>query len=297
MKRVLVTAALGKVGREVVAQCSSRGIPVRAADLDDQAVATRFPSQDAARLDFLDKSTWGPALSGCDGLFLLRPPPLGDMSATLCPFVDAAYRAGVQHIVFLSVMGADRKEWVPHRKVERHLMASGDAWTILRPGFFAQNLQDAYRRDLIEDDRIYVPAGEERVAFVDVRDVAEVAARVFDDPTPHRAGVLTLTGGEAITFEEVARLLTGALLRPIRYQPATVLGYAHHLRRDRQLPWMQVVVQSILHLGLRRGDARHVDPTLERILARPPRTVAEYVRDAAVTWTSHWTVEADVPLA
>jgi uncharacterized protein YbjT (DUF2867 family) len=286
MSRVLVTAALGNVGREVARACALRGAVVRVADLDEAALAERFPGMEAARLDFLDRRTWGPALAGCEHLFLLRPPPIGDMQATLCPFVDAAYAAGVQHIVFLSVAGADRMKWVPHRKVELHLMATGTAWTVLRPGFFAQNLQDAYRRDIDEDGRIYVPAARGRVAFIDVRDVAAVAARVLDSPARFRGQALTLTGPEAITFDDAAAVLTKTLGRPIRYEAASILGYALHLRARRRMSWMQIAVQTILHAGLRRGDAEEVEPTVEQLLGRRPRSMTEYVQDAASVWRS-----------
>jgi hypothetical protein len=50
------------------------------------------------------------------------------------------------------------------------------------------------------------------------------------------------------------------------------------------MPWMQILIQTILHVGLRRGDAEAVDPTTARVLGRPPRTMAEYVRDNVGLW-------------
>lgn len=277
MPRVLVTGALGNVGREVARACASAGLTVRVANRQVESLRARFPDAEAVRFDFLDPATWDGALAGCDFVFLLRPPPLGDMSTTLNPFVDAAYRAGAGHIVFLSVAGADRMRWVPHRAVELHLAASGDAWTCLRPGFFAQNLEDAYRRDIVEDGRLYVPAGRGRVAFFDVADAGEVTARVLAEPEAFRGRSLTLTGPAALTFDEVAGLLTRALGRTIRYVPASVLGYAWHLWRRRGLPWMQILVQIVLHVGLRRGDAEAVDPTVRAVLGRDPTPMEGYL--------------------
>ncbi len=284
MDRVLVTAALGNVGREVVHACAQRGFTVRASGLNEAALKARFPAMEVARLDFLDRTTWSAALDGCASVFLLRPPPLGDMDTTLCPFVDASYAAGVKHIVFLSVAGADRMKWVPHRKVELHLEGHGDGWTVLRPGFFAQNLQDAYRRDIVEDGRIYVPAANGRVAFLDVRDAAEIAAHIFEDPGAFQRKMLTLTGPEAITFHEAAALLSTTLKRSIVYTPASIPSYAWHLRTRRNMTWMQTFIQTILHVGLRRGDADHVEPTVEQVLGKRPRTMAEYIRDAESIW-------------
>lgn len=270
-----MTGASGNVGREVAAACRERGLAVREAR--HQAVG------DAVRFDLRDRATWPAALEGCDRVFLLRPPAIADVEQTLVPFVDAAYARGVRHVIFLSVAGAERRSWVPHRKVELHLETIGADWTILRPGFFAQNLADAYRADILDDRRLYVPAGDARVAFIDVCDIGAVAAEVFASPDRFRRTALTLTGPEAITFAEVARILTAVLGTTIRYEPASVVGYVRHLRR-RGLPWMQAAVQTILHTGLRRGDAEVVDPTVERILGRPGTTMREYVQRAAGTW-------------
>jgi uncharacterized protein YbjT (DUF2867 family) len=206
------------------------------------------------------------------------------MAATLQPFIDVAYAAGVRHIVFLSVAGADRMKWVPHRKVELHLVACGQGYTLLRPGFFAQNLKDAYQRDIVEDSRLFVPAANGRVAFLDVRDVGAVAARVFTAPERFLGEAFTLTGPEALSFDDVAAILSNALNRTIRYVPASISGYAWHLGSKRQMQWAQIVVQTVLHVGLRRSDAQEIDPTVERLLGRPPRALKDYVAHALDAW-------------
>ncbi|HSM83845.1 MAG TPA: hypothetical protein VLS96_19300 [Nodosilinea sp.] len=156
-------------------------------------------------------------------------------------------------------------------------------WTILRPGFFAQNLGDAYRDDIRRCDRIYVPAGEGRVAFIDARDIAAVAVAALLHPADHSGQSYTLTGPAAITFEQVAALLTAELGRPIGYKAASLLGYARHLRRQ-GLPWMQILVQTILHRGLRGGEAEAVTDTVPELLGRPALTMAEYVHDHRDLW-------------
>lgn len=284
MPRVLVTAALGNVGREVVRECRDRGLSVRVADRHTPILNEHFSGVEQARFDYGEPSTWASALTGCNQVFLLRPPAVGNMASTLCPFIDAAYSLGVEHVVFLSVAGAERMRWVPHHKVEAHLLRSGKRWTILRPGFFAQNMESAYRQDIVEDDRIFLPAGEGRVAFVDVRDIGAVAASVFQNPSAFAGQALALTGPEAITFTQVAELLTRAVSRPIRYEPATIQGYVWHLRTKRKLTWMQTIIQTILHVGLRHGDAEEVVSTVAQVLGRPPGTMAAYVERSAATW-------------
>jgi len=283
--RVLVTGALGNVGREVVLACGAApGLIVRAAERRYEDLRERYPQHETTSFDFTRRETWAPALKDCDCVFLLRPPPLGDMSATLNPFVDVAYQSGIKHIVFLSVMRANEMTWVPHRKVELHLERHGAGWTVLRPGFFAQNLQDAYRRDIVEDGRLYVPAAQGRVAFLDVRDLGEVVSQIFHDPCSFLGKAITLTGPEALSFDEVASVLSGELARPIRYEAASIAGYAWHLRRRRGLNWTQIAVQTFLHVGLRNGDAERVEPALPQVLGKPARRLSEYISRERSSW-------------
>lgn len=282
---MLVTGPTGNVGRPLVRVLLERGATVRAGHHRPQQCRAQLgEAVQVVHLDFHEPETFEAAARGCDAVFLLRPPAISDTRTTLERFIDVAVAAGVGQVVFLSVAGAERNRWVPHHSVEEHLRARGGGHTLLRPGFFAQNFQDAYVRDIVEDDRIYVPAGRGRVAFVDLADVAEVAALALLQPAEHRGRAYTLTGPEAITFEHAALLVSAAVGRTVAYQPASVLGYVRHLR-GRSLGWGQALVQTMLHVGLRFGQAAAVDPTLEALLGRPGRTFAEYVRDHAATWS------------
>ena len=281
--RVLVTGASGNVGREVVRALRARGVPVRAAASSLSSGAEPGSDIETVKLDLRDPATFAGAVQGCSALFLLRPPAIADTKSTLNPFIDAARAGGIGPVVFLSVAGAEKNKIVPHHAVEAHLISRGGDFTLLRPGFFAQNFGDAYRRDLVEDNRIYVPAGSGLVTFVDARDLGEVAALALVEPERHRGAAYTLTGPEAVSFVEAARIFTDALSRSIRYQPASVVGYALHLHR-RGLPWGQIAVQTILHVGLRFGQASVVDPTLATILGRKGRTLSDYARDHVALW-------------
>ena len=279
--QVLVTGATGNVGYAVVRALQQRGAQLRAAGSDCERLRARLGAAvETAHLDFFAPATFTAALAGCESLFLMRPPAIAQVRRTLLPFIDAARALGVRQVVFLSVQGAERNRFIPHHAVEQHLQAGPPGWTLLRPGFFAQNLGDAYRRDITRDGRIYVPAGRGRVAFIDARDIAEVAALALLDPAAHAGQAYPLTGPAAIRFDEAARLLSQRLGRPIRYQPASVLGYVRHLLRH-GAPLGQAAVLTLLHLGLRLGQAAGSDPTLARLLGRPGRTLAEYIEDHA----------------
>lgn len=277
---ILVTGASGNAGTEVVSalRASYPSVAVR--------TTTRHPERAAlpasVHLDFQDPSTFRDAVSGCTSVFLLRPPSISNTRDTLNRFITVARNEGVARIVFLSVAGADDLPFIPHHAVEQHLRSGPPDWTILRPGFFAQNLASAYHEDIMQDDRLYLPAGRGRVAFVDLRDVGAVAAQALVHRSAHAACAYTLTGPEAYTFYDVARILSAHVGRPVDYVPASIPGYLYHATTQRG--FMQAVVQTVLHVGLRFGQAEAVDPTLERLLDRRPHTVADYIRDHAHTW-------------
>lgn len=281
MKPVLVTGATGNVGRRVVAALVARGISVRAAM--KQPAAGRATGAVPVAFDFGDPQTFAPAVRDARAVFLLRPPAISHVESTLNRFADVARDEGVEHIVFLSVTGADRTRYIPHYKVERHLEQLGIAYTFLRAGFFAQNLGDAYRDDIRDADRLYVPAGSGKAAFVDVRDVAELAAIAFAAPEQHARKAYALTGPEALSFDVVAELLTATLGRSIRYDRASSVGYFAHVRRKSGSS-MQALVQTMLHVGLRFGQAERVDPTLAVLLGRAPSPLAAYIADHASVW-------------
>lgn len=276
--RVLVTGATGNVGRPTLEALRARGLAAVAAVRPGSAM---LDTPDTVALDFADPDTWPGALDGIDALFLLRPPAISDVESTLHAFVDRGADR-LQQVVFLSVAGAEKNRFIPHAKVEAHLRAGPVPWTFLRAGFFAQNLCGPYRADIRDHDRLYVPAGLASVSWVDTRDLGEAAAIAFERPEARGAAWL-LTGGEACAFHDVADRLTAELGRPIRYVPASILGYLAHLR-DQGLAWAPALVYTVLHTAVRMGAEARVDPTLGALLGRPPRTITDTIRDHRALW-------------
>jgi len=110
-----------------------------------------------------------------------------------------AGHAGLKHVTFLSVQGAERNVLVPHYRIERHLERSGLHHTLLRPAFFMQNLSTTHAADIRERDEIFLPAGRGKTAFIDARDVGAIAARTLTE-SGHDRMAYELTGREALDY-------------------------------------------------------------------------------------------------
>jgi uncharacterized protein YbjT (DUF2867 family) len=277
---ILVTGATGNVGREVARELAARGAAVRAAVYDDATPRRVLDGPaETARFDFTDPRTFPAAFDGVDKLFLVRPPAISNVGRDIRPVVDFAAAAGVGQVAFLSLAGAGRNRLVPHARIERLLTRSGMAWTMLRCGFFMQNLDTTHRADIVEHDDIFIPAGGGRTAFIDARDIGAAAARVLTE-AGHANAAYALTGSEALTYGEVAAIMTEELGRPITYGNPSPWAFARRMRR-RGYPRGHVNVMLGIYLTTRLGLARGISPDLERLLGRPPITMRQYVRDYA----------------
>ena len=279
MDTLMVTGATGNVGREVVRALLARGARVRVG-VTDEADARRAwaGGVEVAPFDFTAPETYT-ALDGVTRLFLMRPPALSNIKRDMKPAIDHAVAAGVGHIVFLSLVGAERNRIVPHAKVERLLQQSGVAWTMLRCGFFMQNLDTTHRADIIEYDDIFIPAGNGRTAFIDVRDIGDVAARTLTE-AGHENVAYPLTGSEALTYGQVASMMTEELGRPISYSDPSPLAFARRMR-ERGYASGYINVMNGIYLTTRLGRAAAIHPAAGQLLGRPPITMRQYVRDYA----------------
>lgn len=276
---VLVTGASGNVGAPLVEHLVAGGARVRVASRE----GARAPEgTSAVRFDFEDPSTHVPALRGVDKVFLLRPPAISDVKRHLLPVVRAAKEAGVRHVVFLSLLGVEKNPVVPHAQVERFILEAGLPHTFLRPSFFMQNLSTTHRDDIREHGELFVPAGQGRTGFIDARDIAAVAARTLLEDG-HEGKAYDLTGSEALTYAEVAALLTEVLRRPIRYPAPGALRFAARWYRRKQ-PVAFIAVMTGIYTVCRLGLAGTVTPETQTLLGRAPISMRQFIQDHKACW-------------
>jgi uncharacterized protein YbjT (DUF2867 family) len=279
---ILVTGASGNVGRAVVRSLVEAGADVRR--------ATRSGALDpgerggAVAFDFTDPSSWPGAFDEVKALFLVRPPAIGNVRRDLLPAVAAARDAGVRHVTFLSLQGAEKNRVVPHATVESWLRTCGMSWTFVRASFFHQNLSTTHAADIRERDEILVPAGDGATAFVDAEDVGAVAAAALLEPAAHQNRAWTITGPRALTYQQVAGILTDELGRPIRYPRPGVLRYAGHARHRLAMPWGMVAVTSAIYTAARLGFAAGLTDDVNTVLGREPIDFTTFAHRERAAW-------------
>jgi uncharacterized protein YbjT (DUF2867 family) len=294
---LLITGPTGNVGDELTTLLAEHAgeQPWRVASRHPDKLRERLAATTAevARLDFFDPATWPAVLKGVKTLFLLFPLP-GNKAAkrAIIPFLETAEAAGCEHVVYVSVFGADRAKFIPHHKTEQALFNSGMSHTVLRCSFFDQNLHrniSTHGTDIAEHHELFVPAGKGLTTFVDARDCAAVAMDAVLNPDRHRNVVHHLTGPERLSMEQVAEQLSEALGEKIRYTNPSLPRFAARLRR-RGVGWDTVGFMSAVYTLTKLNQNQPITDEIEQLLGRPPRTLREYLEQNAWRWPEHaWT--------
>ncbi|MFB6086153.1 MAG: NmrA family NAD(P)-binding protein [Halodesulfurarchaeum sp.] len=274
--RILVTGATGTVGSALVSSLpDERDRPRVASRNPDQAAASFECPVEAVEFSLERPETWGATLEGVDSLFLLWPP--GTRVGSVTEFIAAAGRTGVDHVVFLSVLGAEKLPVLPHHRIERSLGSADLTDTVLRAAYFAQNLTGVHRPEIVDRDEIFIPAGSGRLGIVDARDVGEVAARILKEGS-NRNRAHTLTGPVAIDFSRVARIASDVLDREIRYPDPSIPRFAARMVKRDVAPGL-IAFMIGEYTVARLGFASRTTDDVEEILGRKPRSVRTFFAD------------------
>ncbi|MGJ4964329.1 SDR family oxidoreductase [Bradyrhizobium sp. HKCCYLRH3061] len=284
---ILVTGATGNVGRRVVEQLVKRGADVRAL-VRDPAKANFPAGVQIAQGDLLDIDSLRGALSGVSTLFLLNAVTSDEFTQALVA-LNIAREAGIERIVYLSVIHSDVYVNVPHFAgkfaVERMIEQMGLNATILRPAYFMNN--DLTIRDVVRGYGVYpMPIGSKGLAMIDARDIGEIAAieliRREQSSTPLPLTRINLVGPDTLTGADAAAVWSEVLGRPIGYGGDNTAGFETNLRQ--LMPsWMafdmRLMSERFQTDGMVPDDGDVA--RLTALLGRPLRSYRDFVAESA----------------
>ena len=273
---ILLIGSTGTVGSALLPRLAAAGAQVRAmAHSPSSRSVIEQSGAEPVDGDLDRPETLEAAMEGCDRLFLLSPThpdqPTREKAA-----IDAAKRAGVGHVVKLSVMGSSRSSpsafgrW--HAEIEDHLVPSGLDHTLLRAAAFMQ-VHLLPVETVRHEGRWYGMTGDGPAAYVDVGDVASAAAHVLTADTPP-AGTYELTGPEAITMPQAAATLSGVIGRDVVYVDVPADQFGANLAQAGLPDWLGEAVVG-LYQTIREGHAATVTNSVEELTARAPRAYRE----------------------
>lgn len=277
---IFITGATGTTASQLLKHLATLGVKVKAGVRDIKKAETLASEYVVpVHIDYTLPSSIENALRGVKQLFMLTP--FTDESVTMGKrIVDAAKKAGVQYIVKLSAAGADAEPGITlvrwHREVEKYIEASGIPYTHLRPNSFMQNFINFFPP---QNNVIYLPLGEGKVSWVDVRDIAAVAAHVLTH-SGHAGKAYTITGPEALSVNEVSKILSKATGKSISYTDVPEEA-ARKAMVEMQMPNWAIDGLLELHAINKAGYAAEISNVTRDITGKDSIGFEQFAKDNA----------------
>lgn len=278
---ITVFGATGKVGREMLSFFSQSGIYCRAVTRDLKKVkAHSFVTWIEGNL--ADRNSLYNTIAGSTRIFLATSfsEKMAELQGNA---IDIAKEAGVEHIVKLSTKGVSEKSdfLIPklHYQIEQKLKGSGINYTILQPSAFMQNWLGDFSDTVKKEKKIYEAVGETKMPFVDARDIAEVAVKILTHPSQHVNKTYLLTGGEAVSYHEVAEAISQAIHEPVTYVAQSPEQTRARLEAKGLPEWAVKLFLVMAKLQLEEDST--ASKSVEEILSKPARNVYYFAKDYA----------------
>lgn len=276
---ILVVGAAGHFAGLVVPALASRGVHVRGLVRRPEEAGTvlRNGAAEIAIADLSEPNDVQKALQGIGGVFYIGPQFRRDEAELGVNFVKACQDAGVRRFVFSSILHPTITSVQVHAAkvpVEAAVVESGLKFTILQLAMFYQNMTTAWP-SIAKNDVFTEPfSTTARLARVDYRDVAEVAAIALTEDHLTN-GVFELCADGYFNREDVVKVMSDVLGRPVKAATVSFDEWAEQTK----MPPSDRQPESEMYAYY--GD--HGSPgnplALRNILGREPRTLHQFFGD------------------
>lgn len=221
-RKILVTGATGTIGQALIKQLQTKNADFVAGVRNVEEAKKKLPSvSNFVEFDFSNSATYEGAVENIDSVFVLGPPIVLNLEELVAPFLDFLKGKGINRVVYLSALGSENMKLLTfHTTLTQKIKDDGFDYTILKPSFFAQNFKNYEWENITERGVVYVPAGTGKAGFVDVNDIAAVAAAALTEDG-HSGKTYEITGPEILGYQDAANLLSEVMGKQIVYPNPT----------------------------------------------------------------------------
>jgi uncharacterized protein YbjT (DUF2867 family) len=190
-------------------------------------------------------------------------------------------------MVKLSVMAADVEPGTIigrlHRQEEKIIEESGITYAFLRSGAFMQNFINFFGQTIKNQNAFYLPAGDGKVSFVDVRDIAAVVAKLLTKNNgnrgqQHENKAYDITGPEALSYSQAAEIISKEIGKKISYVDIPEEDARKAMKGIGMEDWLIDAIMELYNI-IKAGYASQTTNTVEQIIGRKPTSFAQFVRD------------------
>ena len=276
---ILVTGASGSVGKTVLQEVAKSGAKHRAMYRSAAEAAKAPAGTETVIADFATQETLRAALKGVESVYLVCS-PIPELVELESNMIDACVAAGVKHVVQNSALGAgDYDQSFPswHRKVEAKLKGTRLTWTILRPNSFHQNVVAFFAPTVRTQGVFYSSMRDAKNSFLDVRDIAVVAARSLAGGE-HAGKTYELNGPEAMDYTELARKISKVAGREVKYVDIPMDAQKKAMLDQGMPEWLVTALLNLQQYYL-SGKGGQTDGLLQKLLQRAPITMDEFLKE------------------
>jgi uncharacterized protein YbjT (DUF2867 family) len=272
MSMLLITGASGRIARRAAVLLAQRGHVLRLMTRTPQ----RAPDLEGAEIvpgDFAEPATLKAAFAGVSAALVIsgsgKP---GERAQLHRNAFEAAARAGVEHVVYLSLQGSSPTSKYPysrdHALSEQYLAATGVPYTVLRNAFYLDMFLERFEADGL----MRGPGSETQGAFISREDAAGTASAALANPP---GGTHDVTGPEALSLADVARRFSALTARQLRYQPESDESARDRLSKQESDAW-RVDLSVGWFEAIAAGELENTSNAVFRLTGKAPMKLEQY---------------------
>ncbi len=276
--KVLIIGSGGNIGTPLVQALVDRSLVPTLAVRNTQKAEDKWGNKvTTTQFDFEDPTTFTSALEGQEAVFFIaghsNPVP------SVQQFLTVAKEAGVKRIVFSSGRTTGDVPGKPLNDVEKLVRTWDRQWTILRPGWFMQNFVNWLGGTIRAENKLFLPAGNAKTAFIDVRDIADVAATCLLEEG-HHGQLYNLTSDEALSHTEVCALISQASGKLVTYVPQERASFISTMLEK---GWTEAAANytADLYKYVISGKEEEISDDVAKVLGKTPRRFQAFAQEHA----------------